>query len=134
MQPSSSANHAHAHARAAQPAPPPSPQVDDALLRRYAALLTPKELAAADEAGDPSVRKQRVLARALQRCTLARYLPGADPGGLAFGSNGNGKPFLVEGGGGGNGSSSSSSSRSRLEFNMSHTSSLLGALSFVVPG
>jgi phosphopantetheinyl transferase len=109
------------------PPPPPPPQknitqVDDALLQRYTALLSPRELAAADEARDPATRKQRVLARALARCTLARYLPGgADPARLEFDTNGNGKPHLVDGSSGG-----SSGRRSKLEFNLSHTSSLLG--------
>jgi hypothetical protein len=58
----------------------PSPsQVDELLLERYAALLPPWEAARAAEAADAATRKQRVLARALVRCTLARYLPGAHP-------------------------------------------------------
>jgi hypothetical protein len=54
-------------------------QVGDALLARYASLLPPDEAARAAEAADAATRKQRLLARALARCTLARYLPGAHP-------------------------------------------------------
>ncbi|GBF93510.1 hypothetical protein Rsub_06643 [Raphidocelis subcapitata] len=92
-------------------------EVDEPLLSHYASLLPPRERAAADEARGGATRKQRLLARALARCALARYLPGgAEPWELEFGSNGNGKPFLLGGGG----------CRPRLEFNLSHTSSLLG--------
>lgn len=160
---------------------PHAPQVDDALLQRYASLLTPAEAAAAATAAAPAAARQRVLARALARATLARYAPGRPhPADLRFGANANGKPFLlgrhawvlaaasgVEPGGGASSSNSrsggsdvgSSSSGSwgeggdatarsrgdvsagcggaggdgggsggwrRLEFNLSHTASLLG--------
>lgn len=54
-------------------------QVDDSLLRRYAALLPRHELSLAEEARDAAARKHRVLARALVRCTLSRYLSRGDP-------------------------------------------------------
>jgi len=46
---------------------------DPALLQHYAKLLTTDELAAVKEASHEAVMRQRLLARALVRCTLSRY-------------------------------------------------------------
>lgn len=98
--------------------------VDGALLSRYAALLPPAEIEKAEAARDAGAYRQRVLARTLARWSLSRYTAAGDPAALEFGANGNGKPFLVGGGGGGDGVAGVAGAR--LEFNLSHTSSLLG--------
>lgn len=57
------------------PAPFDAVQVaDPSLLQRYMQLLTKQEQAYVSEGSSETVQKERLLARTLQRTTLARYL------------------------------------------------------------
>ncbi|KAK9829352.1 hypothetical protein WJX72_005328 [[Myrmecia] bisecta] len=93
---------------------------DDALLSEYEGLLSSEEQAGVSAITNAAVRKERLLARALVRTTLARYCGGvvaAD--GLCFVRNASGKPELswpLE----------VPCPTPNLHFNLTHTRSLLG--------
>jgi 4'-phosphopantetheinyl transferase len=85
------------------------------LQRQQRELLTQQELDYVHSAGDTAVRRARTVSRALLRSTLARYL-GEPPQSLRFAANPHGKPELVH----------PSSLGQRLQFNITHTESIVG--------
>lgn len=86
-------------------------------LGAYRSLLTAQERSAVDEAKEPHVAHERLLARALVRWVLSQYLPGTSPQQLQFTRNSNGKPHLVQ---------RLPGTQQELHFNLSHTPDLLG--------
>ena len=149
------------HALPAQTAAIPTPAApshlpnlqatDPDLISHYAStLLTPSEAAAAAAAADSGrPAAPAVLARALTRATLAKYVPGcADPRALALAPGPSGKPGLVGWDAGwarpgdlGRWASAAANPLCpslappppALEFNLTHTSGLLG-LAVSAPG
>jgi hypothetical protein len=99
-----------------------TPQVTCArALQRYASMLTPEELSACQGSASPEAAKERILARAFVRSVLAQYASGGPlPEQLVFDRNRHGKPSLAWPG--------HTALGQRLQFNLTHTASLIGEL------
>ncbi|CAL8463637.1 g3171 [Coccomyxa elongata] len=94
---------------------------DGSLLAQYEHLLTAEEHSHMMAASTPKLRKERLLARVLVRTTLSRYCGAeAHPQSLRFSRNHAGKPHLLRD------SSRGVTDLHSLQFNLSHTASLLG--------
>eukprot|EP00775_Hariotina_reticulata_P010714 gene10714-10870_t len=76
------------------------------------------------EAANKIAQKQRILSRTFLRSTLARYLPSTSPAQLQFFKNEHGKPFLLPESAAA--IESCQTVAAQLQFNLSHTASLLG--------
>ena len=93
------------------------------LAERCAPLLPPQELLECRQ-GWEAARLGRLLARALVRSVLPRYLDGGTaPAELAFARNAHGKPELL---GGTEGGGVCTPQGLPLRFNLTHTGSLIG--------
>eukprot|EP00891_Asterochloris_glomerata_P005347 jgi/Astpho2/5347/Aster-x1290 len=93
---------------------------DPALLDLYASLLSPEEQQHAKAATSQAARKERLLARALQRSVLSRYCSDCwTPNNLNFKRNPAGKPELCWAEG-------TPDAPQPLHFNLSHTSTAMG--------
>ncbi len=107
--------------------PPPRPRAaqvgPEQLRRQQRELLSAQELEYARSAGGGAVERARTVSRALLRSTLARYLLEA-PQSLQFQLNPHGKPGLAHPG----------SLGRRLQFNMTHTQSVVGEGAGALPG
>lgn len=100
---------------------------DPALLERCAALLSAEELAECHSTQEAPVVRERLLARALVRSVLAQYAAGGPaPGALRFERGVAGKPALLW--------PRHTASGSRLQFNLTHTGSLIGGHRWWVGG
>ncbi|MFH1466456.1 MAG: 4'-phosphopantetheinyl transferase superfamily protein [Pseudomonadota bacterium] len=107
---------------APQPLPPDEVQLwfafpaelhDPALLARYAALMNDEERARHDRFVFARHRHEFLVARALVRGTLSRYLPGVPPARWIFSHNEHGRPELA------------GPVETDLRFNLSHTGGLI---------
>ncbi|KAK9917310.1 hypothetical protein WJX75_003017 [Coccomyxa subellipsoidea] len=91
------------------------------LLAKYEELLTAEEHSHMMAATTPELRKERLLARVLVRTTLSRYCDDKTlPQSLTFSRNHAGKPQLLWD------EDAGEASLHGLQFNLSHTASLLG--------
>ncbi|KAL3139024.1 hypothetical protein ABBQ32_005825 [Trebouxia sp. C0010 RCD-2024] len=98
----------------------PEKVADPGLLQRYMQLLTKQEQAYVREGSSEAVQKERLLARTLQRTTLARYCSGCStPPSLRFERNPHGKPRLSF-------EEAEEQPNPPLHFSLTHTSTMLG--------
>eukprot|EP00850_Spirogloea_muscicola_P009081 SM000050S17006 [mRNA] locus=s50:330254:334202:- [translate_table: standard] len=96
---------------------------DPDILHTYHSILSPAEQLHVAAANSEALRRERLLARALVRTSLAKYCGGLlGPKQLKFRSNRHGKPKFDAATSGG---SLSGSSFPSLQFNLSHTHSLI---------